>query len=147
YSLITKLVANIAHNPRYKKYSTAILIFMPGIGEIRRLRDLLTSEDTFNKDWIIHLLHSTFSTEDLEKAFERPPQGHRKIVIATNIAETGITIPDVTAVIDTCKEKVMRFDERRQLSRLTEGFISRSSARQRRGRAARVQEGLCFHLV
>ncbi len=147
YDLIAKLAASIATKCQYVKYSKAILIFMPGIGEMRRLHNLLLSMDIFSQGWVVHLLHSTFSTDDLEKAFERPPHGYRKIVIATNIAETGITIPDVTAVIDTCKEKVMRFDERRQLSRLTEGFISRSSARQRRGRAARVQDGLCFHLV
>lgn len=147
FNLIVKLAACIATSPRYVKYSSAILIFMPGLGEMRRLHNLLLSVKLFSRNWTIHLLHSTFSTEELERAFERPPPGHRKIVIATNIAETGITIPDVTAVIDTCKEKIMRFDERRQLSRLTEGFISRSSARQRRGRAARVQDGLCFHLV
>ncbi|KIW71283.1 hypothetical protein PV04_03466 [Phialophora macrospora] len=147
YNIIANLAACIATKPQYAKYSAAILIFMPGIGEMRRLHSLLLSMDTFSHGWVVHLLHSTFSTEELERAFERPPPGHRKIVIATNIAETGITIPDVTAVIDTCKEKIMRFDERRQLSRLTEGFISRSSARQRRGRAARVQDGLCFHLV
>ncbi|EXJ62833.1 hypothetical protein A1O7_03273 [Cladophialophora yegresii CBS 114405] len=147
YNLIARLAACIATGPQYAKYSAALLIFMPGIGEMRRLHSLLLSMDTFSRNWVVHLLHSTFSTEELERAFERPPPGHRKIVIATNIAETGITIPDVTAVIDTCKEKIMRFDERRQLSRLTEGFISRSSARQRRGRAARVQDGLCFHLV
>jgi ATP-dependent RNA helicase DHX29 len=147
YSLIARLAMCIATLPKYAKYSSAILIFMPGIGEMRRLQNQLLSTKTFARNWVIHLLHSTFSTEDLERAFERPPPSHRKIVIATNIAEAGITIPDVTAVIDTCKEKIMRFDERRQLSRLTEGFISRSSARQRRGRAARVQDGLCFHLV
>ena len=93
------------------------------------------------------MLHSSFSTEDLERAFLLPPSGRKKIVISTNIAETGVTIPDITAVIDTCKEKIMRFDDRRQMSKLTEGFISRASSRQRRGRAARVQPGLCFHLV
>ncbi|KIX10435.1 uncharacterized protein Z518_01517 [Rhinocladiella mackenziei CBS 650.93] len=147
YHLIVKLAAAIASKPKYAKYSRAVLIFMPGIGEMRYLHNLLLSVDTFRCNWVVHLLHSTFTTEELERAFDRPPLGSRKIVIATNIAETGITIPDVTAVIDTCKEKLMRFDERRQLSRLTEGFISRSSARQRRGRAARVQGGLCFHLV
>ena len=148
YSLIVKLAAAIATKPKYKQFSSAILIFMPGLGEIRRLHRVLLSLDLFNNNqWVIHLLHSTFTTEELERAFEIPPPGYRKIVIATNIAETGITIPDVTAVIDTCKEKLNRFDERRQSSRLSEGFISRSSARQRRGRAARVQEGLCFHLV
>jgi ATP-dependent RNA helicase DHX29 len=67
-------------------------------------------------------------------------------VTATNIAETGVTIPDVTCVVDTGKHREMRFDEKRQISRLIETFIARSNAAQRRGRAGRVQEGLCFHL-
>ncbi len=70
----------------------------------------------------------------------------RKIVIATNIAETGITIPDITCVIDSGKHREMRYDEKRQISRLVECFIARSNAKQRRGRAGRVQEGICFHL-
>ena len=147
YDLITKLATAIATKPKFAKYSSAMLIFMPGIAEIRRLQNAILSTSTFSTGWDVHMLHSSFSTEDLEAAFAIPLRGRRKIVIATNIAETGITIPDVTAVLDACKEKVMRFDERRQLSKLTEGFISRSSAKQRRGRAARVQEGLCFHLV
>jgi ATP-dependent RNA helicase DHX29 len=147
YSLIANLAMTISVDKNLTMYSQAILIFMPGIAEIRRLHQTITSLPTFCGGWVIHLLHSSFSNEDLERAFEWPPGGHRKIVISTNIAETGITIPDVTAVIDTCREKVMRFDERRQISKLTESFISRSSARQRRGRAARVQEGICFHLV
>jgi len=147
YDLIVKLATVIATKPKFLQYSSAILIFMPGIGEIRRLHNLLATAKTFSSGWVLHMLHSSFATQDLEQAFIVPPPGMRKIVIATNIAETGITIPDVTAVIDTCKEKVMRFDERRQLSRLTEGLIARASARQRRGRAARVREGLCYHLV
>ena len=147
YGLIVKLAVAIATEPVYAKYASAILIFMPGLAEIRRLYRALSANDTFSQSWQLHLLHSSFSTEELEQAFSVPPSGQRKIVIATNIAETGITIPDVTTVIDTCKEKIMRFNERRQLSKLTEGFISRSSAKQRRGRAARVQDGLCFHLV
>lgn len=147
FDLIVRLATAIATKPKFAKYSKAILIFMPGIAEIRRLYNAISSTDTFGKDWDLHMLHSSFSTEDLEKAFMIPHGRRRKIVIATNIAETGITIPDVTAVIDTAKEKIMRFNERRQLSKLSEGFISRSSAKQRRGRAARVQDGLCFHLV
>ena len=147
YDLLTNLAAFIATSEQYHEYSRAILVFMPGIAEIRRLHRTIMSHPTFLRGWRIDLLHSSFSNEDLDQAFLPPPQGMRKIVIATNIAETGITIPDVTAVIDTCKEKIMRFDERRQLSKLTESFISRSSCRQRRGRAARVQKGLCFHLV
>lgn len=147
YNLLVKLASVIATKPSYQTYSNAILIFMPGIAEIRRLHNLLLATKIFQSRWTFHLLHSSFSTQELELAFRQPSPGYRKIVIATNIAETAITIPDVTAVIDTCREKVMRFEERRQISRLTEGLISRASARQRRGRAARVRAGLCFHLV
>lgn len=147
YTLIVDLIIAISTKQQYVNYSKAVLVFMPGIGEIRRLNSALLGERMFQQGWVIHMLHSSFSTEDLERAFLIPPSGVRKIVISTNIAETGVTIPDITAVIDTCKEKIMRFDDRRQMSKLTEGFISRASSRQRRGRAARVQPGLCFHLV
>ncbi|KAG1854088.1 P-loop containing nucleoside triphosphate hydrolase protein [Suillus tomentosus] len=60
--------------------------------------------------------------------------------------ETGITIPDITCVIDTGKHREMRFDEKRQLSCLVETFVAKSNAAQHRGRAGRVQNGLCFHL-
>jgi ATP-dependent RNA helicase DHX29 len=108
YSLITKLLARIATKPELSRFSSAILVFMPGLAEIRRLHDEIGSDSTFDQGWIIHTLHSSIGSEDQEKAFLVPPKGIRKIVIATNIAETGITIPDITAVIDTGKEKVMR---------------------------------------
>lgn len=146
YSLIDKLLVQVAYSPNYREFSKAILIFLPGIAEIRQLNDLLTGHPSFSRDWRIYPLHSTFSSEDQQAAFEIPPDGVRKIVLATNIAETGITIPDVTCVIDTGKHKEMRFDERRQMSRLIQSFISRANAKQRRGRAGRVQEGICFHL-
>ncbi|KAF2213674.1 hypothetical protein CERZMDRAFT_39467 [Cercospora zeae-maydis SCOH1-5] len=146
YSLIVKLVDKIAYLEQYRRFSKAILIFLPGIAEIRQLNDMLGGHPKFMKGWQIFPLHSTFSSEDQQAAFDVPPEGTRKIVLATNIAETGITIPDVTCVIDTGKHKEMRFDERRQMSRLIQSFIARANAKQRRGRAGRVQEGLCFHL-
>ncbi|KAJ9483924.1 hypothetical protein VN97_g9468 [Penicillium thymicola] len=146
YDLIKRLLLKIATAPEMAHYSKAILIFMPGLAEIRRLNDEILSEPMFQRGWIVHTLHSSIASEDQEKAFNVPPEGTRKIVIATNIAETGITIPDITAVVDAGKEKIMRFDERRQLSRLVESFISRANAKQRRGRAGRVQNGICFHL-
>ncbi|GAB1218353.1 hypothetical protein ATERTT37_007607 [Aspergillus terreus] len=146
YQLIKRLLIQIATVPDMAQYSKAILVFMPGMAEIRRLNDEILSDPTFQTGWIVHALHSSIASEDQEKAFIVPPEGMRKIVIATNIAETGITIPDITAVIDTGREKTMRFDERRQLSRLVEMFVSRANAKQRRGRAGRVQEGICFHM-
>jgi ATP-dependent RNA helicase DHX29 len=146
FSLIVKLIEKVAYAKEYEQFSKAVLVFMPGIAEIRQLNDMLQGHPSFLKGWRIHPLHSTFSSEDQQAAFEIPPPGTRKIVIATNIAETGITIPDVTCVVDTGKHKEMRFDERRQMSRLIQSFIARANAKQRRGRAGRVQEGICFHL-
>ncbi|KAI3342568.1 ATP dependent RNA helicase [Ustulina deusta] len=146
FDLIVQLIGRIAVDPTYINYSKAILVFLPGIADIRTLNDLLLGEPFFQRDWEVYPLHSTIATEDQERAFLVPPAGVRKIVLATNIAETGITIPDVTCVIDTGKHREMRFDERRQLSRLIDTFISRANAKQRRGRAGRVQEGLCFHM-
>lgn len=146
FDLILQLIARIASDPVYIPYSKAILVFLPGIAEIRTLNDMLMGDRNLAESWLIYPLHSTIATEEQEAAFLVPPPGMRKIVLATNIAETGITIPDVTCVIDTGKHREMRFDERRQLSRLIDTFISRANAKQRRGRAGRVQEGLCFHL-
>ncbi|KAM0219533.1 hypothetical protein ACHAQI_000919 [Fusarium lateritium] len=146
FDLMLQLIAQVAIDDNLQDFSKAILVFLPGIAEIRTLNDMLLGDPRFAKDWLVYPLHSTIATEDQEAAFLVPPPGIRKIVLATNIAETGITIPDVTCVIDTGKHREMRFDERRQLSRLIDTFISRANAKQRRGRAGRVQEGLCFHM-
>lgn len=147
HDIILQLISKISSEEAYEPYSKAILVFMPGLAEIRTLNDMLLGHPHFGSaSWNVYPLHSSIATEEQEDAFVVPPPGVRKIVIATNIAETGITIPDVTCVIDTGKHKEMRFDERRQLSRLVDTFISRANAKQRRGRAGRVQEGLCFHM-
>jgi ATP-dependent RNA helicase DHX29 len=144
--LIVQLISKIAVDPEYSPYSKAILVFLPGIAEIRTLNDMLLGDRFFAEGWVVYPMHSSIASEEQEAAFEIPPPGVRKIVLATNIAETGITIPDVTCVIDTGRHREMRYDERRQLSKLLDAFISRANAKQRRGRAGRVQEGLCFHL-
>lgn len=146
FDLVVQLISRIAVDQNYVNYSKAILVFLPGIAEIRTVNDMLLGDRFFQSNWLVYPMHSTIASEEQEAAFLIPPPGHRKIVLATNIAETGITIPDVTCVIDTGKHREMRFDERRQLSKLIDTFISRANAKQRRGRAGRVQEGLCFHL-
>ncbi|KAL7785597.1 P-loop containing nucleoside triphosphate hydrolase protein [Trichoderma ceciliae] len=144
--LLVELIARVSGDESLQQYSNAILVFLPGIADIRSLNDMLSGDPRFSHDWLIYPLHSSIAMEDQEAAFLLPPQGMRKIVLATNIAETGITIPDVTCVIDTGKHREMRFDEKKQLSRLIDTFISRANAKQRRGRAGRVQNGLCFHM-
>ncbi|CCM00897.1 uncharacterized protein FIBRA_02943 [Fibroporia radiculosa] len=149
FDLIIRLLEHVClEDETYVPYSSAILIFMPGMAEIRRLNDMLMEHPAFASDdkFKIYPLHSTISSEHQGAVFDIPPPGIRKIVIATNIAETGITIPDITCVIDTGKHREMRFDEKRQISRLIETYVAKSNAAQRRGRAGRVQSGLCFHL-
>ncbi|KDN44394.1 P-loop containing nucleoside triphosphate hydrolase protein [Tilletiaria anomala UBC 951] len=146
--LILSLLEQLCFNKQeLLPYSAAVLIFMPGLAEIRTCFDLLSAHHLFgNEAFRIYPLHSTISSENQSAVFEVPPEGVRKIVIATNIAETGITIPDITCVIDTGRQREMRYDEKRQISRLVDCFVAKSNAKQRRGRAGRVREGLCFHL-
>lgn len=89
YKLIIDLISTISTNQNLERYSKAFLVFMPGMAEIRRLHDSILSEPFFGHGWIVHSLHSSIATEEQEKAFLVPPKGTRKIVIATNIAETG----------------------------------------------------------
>lgn len=108
YGLIVRLLETIATLEIYASYSKAVLVFLPGMAEIRRLNDMLAGHRTFTSGWYIYALHSTIATDEQERAFLVPPPGVRKIVLATNIAETGITIPDITCVIDTGKHREMR---------------------------------------
>ena len=146
YDLIVRLLEKICFED-LSSFSQATLVFLPGLAEIRRLNDMLQGHPAFGSDdFIIYPLHSTISSEGQSAVFDPTPVGIRKIVISTNIAETGVTIPDVTCVIDSGKHREIRYDEKRQISRLVETYIARSNAKQRRGRAGRVQEGLAFHL-
>ena len=110
FDLVTQLLAKIATDDRLAMFSKAVLVFLPGIGEIRQLNDLLVGHPVFSSNWYVYPLHSTIASEDQEAAFLVPPPGTRKIVLATNIAETGITIPDVTCVVDTGKHREMRYE-------------------------------------
>ncbi|KAF9931562.1 hypothetical protein FBU30_009947 [Linnemannia zychae] len=138
----------ISEEPPQIPESGAILIFLPGMPEIRKLFDALKVNRRFGDETQFSLwpLHSSISSEGQSQVFDIPPPGIRKIVMATNIAETGITIPDVTIVIDTGKSKQIKFDEKKRVTTLQERFIAKANARQRRGRAGRVQEGVCFHM-
>jgi len=128
---------------------TGVLVFMSGAKEIENLQDILRQTDEFKlepaRSWVLPL-HGGLPTDDQRKVFERPPEGVRKIVIATNVAETAITINDIGYVVDTCRMKEMRYDAVRCMSSLEDTVVSRTNARQRRGRAGRVAPGLCVHV-
>lgn len=146
--LILDLLAYLDKSPQFCNVEGAVLIFLPGLAHIQQLYDLLTTDKRFSsKDrYKLVPLHSTLSSQDQSAAFTVPPSGVRKIVLSTNIAETGVTIPDVVFVIDTGKTKENRYHESSQMSSLVETFVSKASALQRQGRAGRVRDGFCFRL-
>jgi len=128
----------------------AILIFLPGIMNITIMHDLLTAKKQFTEGkWNIIPLHSSLEQSNSDGAktlFTPSPKGIRKIVLSTNIAETGVTIPDVVYVIDSGKVKETRYDDKKKLTLFKEVFISQANAKQRKGRAGRIRPGKCFHL-
>lgn len=148
YELIEDLLTVLCTQQVEAKGNGSILIFMSGYAEIQTLVDLLLSNREFGdseKYWILPL-HSSVATEDQQGIFMRPPEGTIKIIVSTNIAETSVTIDDVTCVIDTGRVKQMSYDSRRQLNSLQEIWVSAASAKQRMGRAGRVTSGKCYRL-
>ncbi|RLM75014.1 ATP-dependent RNA helicase DHX36 [Panicum miliaceum] len=126
----------------------ALLVFLPGVAEIDMLIDRLSASVRFggaSSDWILPL-HSLLGPSDQRKVFQSPPDNFRKVIVATDIAETSITIDDVIYVVDTGKHKQNRYNPRKKMSSIVEDWISRANAKQRRGRAGRVKPGLCFCL-
>eukprot|EP01027_Heterolobosea_sp_BB2_P016280 GEZU01023180.1.p1 GENE.GEZU01023180.1~~GEZU01023180.1.p1 ORF type:complete len:1034 (-),score=423.68 GEZU01023180.1:40-3090(-) len=146
YELIERLIDHIDRD--YADTPGAILIFMPGLQEITFLYEKLMQNSylAHSNKFIFYPLHSTISMSNQQDVFKRPPRGVRKVVISTNIAETSITIDDIVFVIDTGRVKENRYDHASKLPCLVETWISRASARQRKGRAGRVQEGICFRM-
>lgn len=146
--LLIDLIHYLENSPQFVEVEGAILVFLPGLAHIQQLYDLLTTDKRFKDKnrYRIVALHSTLSSKDQAAAFTVPPAGVRKIVLSTNIAETGVTIPDVVFVIDTGKTKENKYHESSQMSSLVETFVSKASALQRQGRAGRVRNGFCFRL-
>ena len=126
----------------------AILVFLPGWDDINKARDKLSSSPLFkdSSKFLILALHSMVPSSEQKKVFKRPPQGCRKIILSTNIAETAVTIDDVVFVIDSGRMKEKSYDPYNKVSTLQSSWISKASAKQREGRAGRCQAGVCYHL-
>ncbi|WP_322110886.1 ATP-dependent helicase HrpB [Steroidobacter gossypii] len=122
-----------------------VLAFLPGQGEIRRAQRFL--EDASLPSGVRVLpLFGELSVHEQDAAIQPSRSGERKIVLATNIAETSLTIEGIRIVVDSGQERRSRFDPSTGMSRLELGSISRASADQRRGRAGRIQAGVCYRL-
>ncbi len=119
-----------------------VLAFLPGAWEIRRTQDLLSAKLAAEVD--VFPLYGDLSWEAQDRALR--PTGRRKIVLATPIAETSLTIEGIRVVVDSGYARVPQFDAKSGLSRLTTARISRASSEQRAGRAGRLAAGVCYRL-
>ncbi len=120
-----------------------VLVFLPGEGDIRKCAELLKHD---LKDFAIHPLYGILPQSEQYKAIMPNKNGKRKIVLATSIAETSLTIEGIKIVIDTGYGKISRFDPKSGLSRLETVQISKDSADQRAGRAGRLSAGVCYRM-
>ncbi|XP_034090532.1 ATP-dependent RNA helicase DHX30 [Gymnodraco acuticeps] len=125
----------------------AVLCFLPGWQDIKAVQEKLEQKRHFSSgSQMIFPLHSSLSVSDQQAVFRRPPEGRRKIVLATNIAETSITIDDIVHVVDTGTHKEQNYDPKTKVSGLDTVWISHSNVTQRKGRAGRCQPGQAYHL-
>uniref|UniRef100_A0A672YPU8 ATP-dependent DNA/RNA helicase DHX36 n=1 Tax=Sphaeramia orbicularis TaxID=375764 RepID=A0A672YPU8_9TELE len=142
-----ELIMALIHHIVREDEEGAILVFLPGWDNISSLNDLLMAQPMFRSDrFVIFPLHSLMPTVNQTQVFKKPPPGVRKIIIATNIAETSITIDDVVYVIDGGKIKETNFDTHNNISTMAAEWVSLANAKQRKGRAGRVRPGKCYHL-
>jgi ATP-dependent helicase HrpB len=120
-----------------------VLVFLPGVGEIRRTHGELEQLPAVT-DFEVVELYGELPVDKQEAALR--PSSRRKMILSTNVAETSVTIPGVTAVVDTGYARILRCDPGVGLNRLELSRISRASADQRAGRAGRTAPGICLRL-
>ncbi|HCG8600640.1 TPA: ATP-dependent helicase HrpB [Vibrio parahaemolyticus] len=125
------------------KESGSLLAFLPGVAAIKQVQERLSH---LPDDVEVCPLYGQLSFTEQQKAISPAEKGKRKVVLATNIAETSLTIEGIRLVVDSGLERVARFDLKNGLTRLEQTRIAQSSAIQRAGRAGRIEEGICVRL-
>lgn len=123
----------------------SLLVFLPGAGEIRRT-EMMLREEVRDDDVDVVALYGALEARDQDRAISPAPKGKRKVVLATSIAETSLTIEGVRVVIDSGLARVPRYEPDVGLTRLETVRVSRAAADQRRGRAGRTEPGVCYRL-
>lgn len=138
---ISSIVSRVLDN----KDEGGILIFLPGEKAIKECLHHLDHSPFARK---LHLLplYGRLAKEEQERVFEEPPEGKKKVIISTNIAETSVTISDISTVIDSGIAKLIFYNPRTYTSSLVETSVSKASCNQRKGRAGRTHEGICYRL-
>lgn len=122
------------------------LVFLPGVGEIHRLADRLLDSARLDVSVVLYKLYGDLPLEEQRQILQPEVAGKRKLVLATAIAETSLTVPGITSVVDSGLARLTRFDPRTSLTRLHTERVSRDASDQRAGRAGRLGPGVCYRL-
>ncbi|TRZ24453.1 hypothetical protein HGM15179_002660 [Zosterops borbonicus] len=122
----------------------SVLVFLPGLGEIRYMHSCLSDK---YKRWQVYPLHACATLEEQSKVFSATVPGYRKVILATNVAESSVTVPDVKYVIDFCLTKILFCDKETNYQNLMLCWASKTNCSQRKGRAGRVSKGYCYRLI
>ena len=172
YTLIPRIEQKIKKSTKYTKEKfkhseESILIFLPGIYEIRTLEQMIRNRDEKQKRTTVqnrnfmnetentitvpehkcYTLHSSISIKEQRRIFEKVGHNECKVILATNIAESSITVPDVRYIIDFCLTKEMIADKMTTYQCLKMKYASKAQLKQRSGRAGRTKPGVCFQLI
>jgi ATP-dependent RNA helicase DHX57 len=145
YDMLAVLVGRLIERKKQND-DGSILVFLPGAPEIARAQESIL-KITRGENMTVLPLHGGLQPRDQQRVFHSARRGVTKVILSTNVAETSITIPDCTMVVDTCKEKQSSYDPSNRMPMLVERFASRDSLKQRRGRAGRVRPGSCYKLI
>lgn len=143
------IVSAVRQGIRYAGDSGNILVFLPGISDIRKAQEALLETNEFSDDSENELciLHSSISLEEQKRIISpASPDGKRRVILSSAIAETSLTVPGVNVVIDSGLSRVNRMDINTGMEKLTTEKESEFSAEQRKGRAGRLCEGTCIRL-
>jgi ATP-dependent RNA helicase DHX57 len=144
YDLLGHLVKHLVQE-KTMGHDGSILVFLPGVPEINQAKNAV-ERITRGMPILVLPLHGGLQPKDQNVVF-RPAVSGVKVILSTNVAETSITIPDCTIVIDSCREKQSSYDPTNRMPLLQEQFASKASLQQRRGRAGRVRKGNCYKLI
>ena len=148
YDLIGCLIREIIKGRMHLEGGGSVLVFLPGLEEISRaergIRKICSAVP--NDEYIIFQLHGGMKAQEQNKIFQSFAS-KVKIVLSTNVAQTSITIPDCVVVVDTCLEKQSSYDANNRMPLLLTRICSQDALKQRRGRAGRVREGVCYKLI
>ena len=150
-AMIVSILNQLNDREIREEVKSSVLIFLPGLAEINLVKGQLERTCSIKMDYDILRVHSSLETHKnnqcLQTLMSSPQVGKRKIILSTNICESSITVPDVKIVIDSCMTKLNEKDQDTNWKKLNIKWASHENCEQRKGRAGRTADGVCYRLL